>query len=162
MTRKAKPAQRLTDKMEHYCINRATGHSKLMSYRMAYDAGNMSDNACNVAAWRLERKEQVRARLEELERQAAKETNYTLAKHVQELARLADAAEANGNYGAATQCRVSMGKACGLYTDNISIKAEELSPSALLSQIQMTDPATAKLLAAQLGLSLDDNDNTRH
>ena len=149
----------LTAKEEKYCLLRYEGYSKIDAYRGSYDASKSTGPTCSKAAWTIEQKPKIRERIKELREIAREQTAYTLGEHVQELKNLAQEAKENGNYGAAVNCLVNVGKACGLYTENISVKSEELAPAALISQIRTANPAMADMLEQSLGLN---SDNVKH
>ena len=84
--------------------------------------------------------------------------DYTLERHVKELDELAQAARRAGNYGAAAQCRIHIGKASGLYVDKYEdVTKRRAGDDALLNQIkELLGDDAANQAAARLGLESDE------
>ena len=141
----------LSDKQRNLCLFVAQGQNHTQAYRLAYNS-TAKQGTCAVNAYTELNKPHVAEYLDSLREKMRASIDYSLDKHVRELEQLAINAEASGNYGAAAQCRISIGKATGLYTDKLSIKTEELAPAALLSQLETIDPNTAAIISQALGL----------
>lgn len=116
--------------------------------RESRDVSNWSPNAIWVEASRLAASPKVRLWIDALRQSAFCNTNITLEGHVRRLSELSARAEASGNYGAAVQAEVHVGKATGLYVE----KHENVNESrewAILDRIFKQHGMTAVLLAGK-------------
>lgn len=60
----------LTDKQEKFCVNVATGMTLIDAYKNSYDAENMKDDTIYSKACLLAKEDKIRARIEELRKEA--------------------------------------------------------------------------------------------
>ena len=115
----------LTQKQEAFCLAVVTpdanGHIRNDSeaYRSVYNCSRMKPETVNNKAYILKNKGEIRARIEELRGEAAKEAVIDLATHLQDLKELREEARKAKQYSAAISAEISRGKAVGLYTEKI-------------------------------------------
>ena len=127
--------------------------------RQATDCSSWSDNAIWVEASKYAAKPKVRLWLDRVRQDMLADTKITLESHTRELLRLAKAAEASGNYGAAAKCIELTGRATGLYVDRIKTDDPTLAVAQVLERIALLQPAVAAELAASMGLDMSESDN---
>ena len=70
----------LTDKQEKFCINVVSGMTLCDAYKNSYDAENMQDNTIYNKASDLSKKGEIRARIEELRKEARTDKIMSTAK----------------------------------------------------------------------------------
>lgn len=107
-----------TPKQRELALQLFAGKSQKEAYQIAY-GGKQPTNAskyCNQAI--------VLAALTELRADIAVEAILTLESHMEELAKLRDAAAADGKWQAAISAEISRGKAAGLYTEKVEHKGD--------------------------------------
>ena len=68
----------------------------------------------------------IRARLTELQSEAAEKSKLTLESHLEKLRELRDAAADFGQFSAAIRAEIARGKAAGLYREQIDLNSEPL------------------------------------
>ena len=125
------------------------------AYRHAYDAQNLTDAVIWVKASELKASGKVSVWLSQARAQQLADTVITKESHTAELLRLAKAAEASGNYGAAGKCVELTGRVNGLYVDKIETDTGKADVLQALAAIGKVSPELAKALEAQLGVSED-------
>ena len=64
----------LTDKQEKFCLNIVSGMNQTDAYKNSYDAENMTDDVIYVKASELMKNGKVKVRIEELRKEARKDT----------------------------------------------------------------------------------------
>ena len=107
----------LTQKQENFCLAYIETGNASEAYRRAYNAQRMKPETINRAAKELIDNSKITARIEELRGPVVEAAGITLARHLEELARLRDEARAAGQLSAAINAEISRGKASGLYID---------------------------------------------
>ena len=85
--------EELSVKMEGFCQWIARGETRIASYRGNYDAENMQDSSCSVAANQLMHNAKIVARIKTLRRQAAEAAMLTHAAVIRGLMQEAGIAE---------------------------------------------------------------------
>jgi phage terminase small subunit len=70
----------LTDKQEKFCINVASGMTLCDAYKNSYDAENMQDNTIYNKASDLSKKGEIRERINQLRKEARKDTIMSAVK----------------------------------------------------------------------------------
>ena len=70
----------LTDKQEKFCINVASGMTLCDAYKNSYDAENMQDNTIYNKASDLSKKGEIRERINQLRKEARKDTIMSAIK----------------------------------------------------------------------------------
>ena len=84
----------LTAKQERFCVEYVSNGSKSYSdaYRIAFDCSRMKPASVNRRAFALKEEVKIRARIKELQDEAAERAMVTLAGHLEDLRRLRDEA----------------------------------------------------------------------
>ena len=116
-----------------------------------------------IAASKLAAKQQIQDWVHAGRMAHLQNAEYTLERHVKELDELAQAARKAGNYGAAAQCRIHIGKATGLYVEKFEDvgKVRRAGDDAILSQIkELLGEDAANAAADRLGLKANVVQNT--
>jgi hypothetical protein len=142
----------LTDKQLAYVTKRLEGLGITDAYRASYDASGMTNEATWVEASRTEVHPKISLWLRTARQATLAKRTITLEGHVDRLTQLSERAEASGNYGAAVQAEVHVGKATGLYIERHQDvdRGRELT---ILDRIFKRYGRTAGLAAAErLGL----------
>ena len=70
----------LTDKQEKFCINVASGMTLCDAYKNSYDAENMKDDTIYSKACLLAKEDKIRARIDELRKEARTDKIMSAAK----------------------------------------------------------------------------------
>lgn len=136
------------------------GNTGSDAYRHAYSVENMSDAAIWVEASRVKARPNVSLWLSEARRQGMAQTVVTLETHTAELDRLSVLAEKAGAFGASIKAQELRGRANGLYVDQIKTDTGQADVLQALAIIGKTDPAFAKAMKDQLGLSESDTEGS--
>jgi hypothetical protein len=108
----------LTPKQEKFAQGVASGKTQADAYRAAYNANNMKDSTIWKKASLLMIKGEVRGRVEELKKVAAKSVGITLASHLGDLLKLRNMAAKNKQFGPAIAAEVARGKISGIEKTN--------------------------------------------
>mgnify|MGYP006403005773 CR=1 FL=1 len=82
-------SKKLTNKREKYCIEYVKTGSKSEAYRLAYSTKNMKPATVNNKAYALFKKGEVRARIEELQNEAAERNKISIDECVSLLTSMA-------------------------------------------------------------------------
>lgn len=139
----------LTDKQLAFVTHVLEGKTYADAYRLAYDVtGFTSENAIWVEACRTAANSKVSLWLKAAKQHSFRDTTTTLETHTRRLAELSQRAENAGNYGAAVQAEVHIGKATGLYVDKVE-NVNESREWAILDRIFKQHGMTAVLLAGK-------------
>ena len=117
---------KLTAKQEKFCTEYITCGNASEAYRRAYDCGKMLPQTINSKGWLLLQKDQIRARIDALQKKAADAAVVTLEGHLNDLRALRDAAASAEQYSAAISAEISRGKAAGLYTEKQQVDLRTL------------------------------------
>ena len=126
-------------------------------------AERLPEASVYAAASELAAKPQIQAWVHAGRMAHLQNAEYTLERHVKELDELAQAARRAGNYGAAAQCRIHIGKATGLYVEKFEDvgRARRAGDDAILSQIkELLGEDAANAAAERLGLKASVVQNT--
>jgi len=124
----------LSVKQHRYVLARLEGLNHSDSVRAATDTSNWSPEAIWAEGWKLENHPLVRLWLNRLRAALASDGKYTLEAHCEQLQGLAERAETSGNYGAAVNATVSMGKAVGLYIERIKDETPRESAEDIMAR----------------------------
>jgi len=89
MQKKDKSTQRLTPKQEKFCQEYIITGNKSEAYRNSYSAGNMKSETINNKAYQLMLREDIRARVEQLQNELKKRNEITLDKVIKGIADIA-------------------------------------------------------------------------
>ena len=73
----------LTDKQEKFCINVASGMTLIDAYKNSYDAENMKNDTIYSKACLLAKEDKIRARIDELRKEARTDTIMTAIQRKQ-------------------------------------------------------------------------------
>lgn len=112
----------LTPKQEKFCLVYVETGSASEAYRQAYDVKPDTKPAnINRQAKAIIDNPKIASRIKELQKPAQDAAMVTLEQHVKKLQELRDAAQSNEKYDAAIKAEVSIGKACGLYTEKVDV-----------------------------------------
>jgi phage terminase small subunit len=124
----------LTEKQTAFCYAYMEKGNASESYRIAYDAENMSDNAIGVEACRLMAHPNVALKIEELRRMAAERNKITVDDLITELQEAREAALKATNPQSAAAVAATMGKAklLGMLIDKVdaNVTTRSLDPIA--------------------------------
>ena len=104
----------LTGKQEAFCLAYIETGNASEAYRRAYNAESMKPATVNRKAKMLMDMGKIRARLTELQSEAAEKSKLTLESHLEKLRELRDAAADFGQFSAAIRAEIARGKAAGL------------------------------------------------
>ena len=102
----------LTGKQEAFCLAYIETGNASEAYRRAYNAESMKPATVNRKAKMLMDMGKIRARLNELQSEAAERSKLTLTRHLDALRELRDAA---------IKAEITRGKAAGLYREQIDL-----------------------------------------
>lgn len=131
----------LTEKQERFCVAYIEKGNASEAYRLAYDAGNMKPETVTKRASELIANANVAQRVSELRAPVVTRSQLTLEQHLEDLRKLRDSAEKDGQLGVAVQAEIARGKASGHYVKNIEIKhidglAERLARARLAISLE--------------------------
>lgn len=116
----------LTGKQEAFCLAYIETGNASEAYRRAYSAESMKPATVNRKAKMLMDMGKIRARLTELQSEAAEKSKLTLESHLEKLRELRDAAADFGQFSAAIRAEIARGKAAGLYREQIDLNSGPL------------------------------------
>lgn len=135
-------AKGLTAKQEKFCVEYVNGGSKSFSdaYRVAFDCSRMKPASVNRRAFALKEDVKIRARIKELQDEAAELAMVTLAGHLEDLKRIRDEARKAGQFGAAVNAEIYRGKASGLYTERTEVNATAIPVIKPVIEFPMQKP----------------------
>lgn len=127
-------AEGLTAKQERFCVEYVSNGSRSYSdaYRAVFDCSKMKPATVNNKAYALANTSEIRARIQNLQDEAAREAMVTLADHLKALERLRDLAERAGKLGPAVAAEIARGKACGLYVERTEVSGPEGQPVSIV------------------------------
>lgn len=135
----------LTPKQEAFCLAYIETGNASEAYRRSYDSAGMADSSVNRKAKELLDNGKITARLAELRAPVVKKAQITLEKHLEDLKRLRDMAEASEKYGPAIQAEIARGKASGLYVEKTELTGKDGGPIAMKSAKELTDDELAAI-----------------
>ena len=116
----------LTGKQEAFCLAYIETGNASEAYRRAYSAESMKLATVKRKAKMLMDMGKIRARLTELQSEAAEKSKLTLESHLEKLRELRDAAADFGQFSAAIRAEIARGKAAGLYREQIDLNSGPL------------------------------------
>lgn len=132
----------LTQKQEAFCLAYIETGNASESYRRAYNAGGMAPATINRKAKEVLDNGKIAARLVQLRAPAVEAAGVTMEGHLNRLAALGRAAEAEGKFSAAVTAEIARGKASGLYVEKTEITGANGGP---VQSISMTPEAFREL-----------------
>lgn len=139
----------LTVKQQAFVDGILTGKTQAQAYRDAYDVSpTAGDNGVRVSASREASKPNVALCIE---LSTYQNHAFTLEEHNKALRRIALKAEKEGKHGAAISAYQTLGKAAGMYIEQIK-DVTETDPHETLRTIAETAPELAEAIAKQVGL----------
>ena len=112
---------KLTPKQEKFAQGIAKGLNLSDAYRESYDASGMNPVTINTKACLMSKREQIRARVDELREPAIKNIGITLESHLNDLLMLRGLASEDKQFSAAISAEVARGKAAGIVIDKTQI-----------------------------------------
>ena len=125
------------------------------AYRGGYDTSKMKPETIWAAASRLRSDSKVSAWLDASRVAELGHSTVTLEQHIKRLDALKSIAVKTGNVGAAVQAEQLIGKAMGHYVERFE-DVTRSDPSEVLRELAKLSPEVARALAAQHGITLDD------
>lgn len=133
----------LTQKQEKFAQCVASGMSQADAYRTAYNSKGKPETA-QANASRMMANSMVAARVNEIQKEGAKQAAYTLAEHLKRLDSLSRGAEQAEKYEAAIKAEELRGKASGLYTErhDLTTNGESINRPAS----ELTDDEIAAII----------------
>ena len=140
---------KLTAKQQMFVEGIIAGKTQIRAYKDAYNvAPTTPDTTTQVAASRLQANSKVALCIE---MSRTKGVEFTRRVHDTALTRIALKAEQEGKYGAAITALQTMGKAAGLYVEQIKDVTEK-DPLETITEIAQTNPEFAGALAKQFNI----------
>lgn len=127
-------AEGLTAKQERFCVEYVSNGSRSYSdaYRAAFDCSRMKPASVNRRAFALKEDVKIRARIKELQDEAAERAMVTLVGHLEDLKRLRDEAREARQFNAAINAEIARGKAAGLYVERSEVSGPEGQPVSIV------------------------------
>ena len=128
--------KKLTPKQERFAQEVAKGTNLKES---AMNAGYSHKNARRAGSFLANHETSVVERIRELQSRGANRATLTLAKHLNNLEKIRDAAFSNKAFGAAVTAEINRGKAAGLYIDRKEVlvnKVQTMSKEDIIRRIQ--------------------------
>lgn len=89
------------------------------AYKLTYNPKNSTSKTIVECASRVRWLPQVVAAIDEFKRQAGEEAKVTMAAHIAKLQEMRDAALSDGKWAAAVKAEELVGKASGLYVEQV-------------------------------------------
>lgn len=131
----------------------AQGHSQAEAYRIVRPRSRKWDAATlHTRASRLAARDQVRARVRELQRQANVTDILNAGQWMAQTALLLEKAQVDGNLNAAQALNRQLGQACGALTANIVINQyDNQDDAAVIERLSRGDAGLAAMLAKVMG-----------
>ena len=127
----------LTPKQSAFCGFGAKGKNYSESYRLAYNAKNMSDNAINIEGHKLMKKEHIKLQVGLLKannKTATKAHEYTRQTWI--LERLKDEAlDMDSNASSRIRALELLGKGAGLFDSTQTVVVENRTPSQIEAEL---------------------------
>lgn len=123
-------AEGLTAKQERFCVEYVRGGSKSFTdaYRAVFNCSKMKPETVHAKASLFARDDKVRARIRDLQDDAARAAMISLEEHLEDLKRLRDGAVKAGRFGPAVTAEIARGKACGLYVERTELRTPADEP----------------------------------
>lgn len=112
---------KLTPKQEKFAQGIAKGLNLSNAYRESYDASGMNPVTINTKACFMSKKEQIRARVDELRAPVIANIGITLESHLNDLMSLRNQAAEAGQFSASVSAEVARGKAAGIIVDKTEL-----------------------------------------
>lgn len=110
----------MTPQQEAFAVALAQGQNQADAYRTAYPKSKKwAETSLWPEASRLAADPKVRARVDELKRQAAKANELTVTEHLRTLTELREEARSGGQMSAAIKAEELRGKCSGFYSERI-------------------------------------------
>lgn len=127
-------AEGLNARQEKFCVEYVNGGSSSYTdaYRAAFNCSRMKPGTVNNKASKLAGEDEVRARIKELQDEAAEKAMVTLVGHLEDLKRLRDEAREARQFNAAITAEIARGKACGLYVERAEVSGPEGEPVSVV------------------------------
>lgn len=139
----------LTEKQKNFVLNILQGMPKVDAYINAYDVSETTDRRVSaVSATRESKKPKIALIIGSMRE---KQGDFSRAMHDEALVRIAHKSEIEGKYGAAITAYQTLGKAAGLYVDQIADVTNK-DPQETLQEIAQSAPELAEAIAQQMGL----------
>lgn len=113
----------------------AQGVNQSEAYRLVYGK-HLADNVVWANASRLKNDDRVKLWIECLRNEYLSKETYTLDAHIKDLDNLANEAKNAGNYGAAVNAKVNVGKALGHYTEKHEINVNNKGADLFLESLK--------------------------
>ena len=135
----------LTAKQEAFCLAYIKTGNASEAYRRAYNAKNMKPATVNRRAKELIDNSKIRARLTELQSEAAEKSKLTLESHLEKLRELRDAAADFGQFSAAIRAEIARGKAAGLYREQIDLNNTAFTQQSDVIILELPDNGRDKI-----------------
>lgn len=111
----------LTPKQEKFAQLIASGTNQSEAYKQSYNAENMQASTIAEKASRLVRRDNIRARVEELQKPVVKKLEYTLEAHLNRMKELQQFAMQLEQPSAAIKAEENIGKVLGFYTNKTEL-----------------------------------------
>lgn len=112
----------MTPQQEKFALAIVSGKNQSEAYREAYNVKSGTKPATiHKRASELMKNGEVAGRIEELQKQTAKEAQITLQSHLDDLKKLRNAAIQSGHIAAAITAEVARGKAAGVHIEKQEI-----------------------------------------
>lgn len=138
----------LTSKQEKFCIEYASGKSKSEAYRIAYDAENMKPETINSKAYVLSEKDEIRARIKELQKPVQEQMLITLKGQIKYLSDIYALAIGAEKYSDAINALKEQNKLLALYEEHNKQK----TPLSAALNIDNATPEQIEALATITGI----------
>lgn len=119
----------MTPQQEAFAVALAQGLNQAEAYRTAYPKSRKwADTSLWPEASRLAAEPKVRARVDQLKRQAAEANELTVVEHLRTLNDLREEARTAGQMSAAIKAEELRGKCSGFYTERVVHDLGEIGP----------------------------------
>ncbi len=119
---------------EHFCNERMSGKSGAQAYRLAY--GEHTKGA-DQAASRLLKRDDIQARLAELQSETAERNEVTVDSLVQDYEHIYTESMKNPKtYAAAVNAKNSIAKITGIWLDKVQVSTESMTDEELAAAIK--------------------------
>jgi phage terminase small subunit len=143
----------LTPKQENFCLAYVETGNASEAYRRVYSVENMKPESVNRKAKELIDDGKVTARIEELRASAREAAKLTLEKHLRDLMKLRDEAQAQGQLSAAINAEIARGKAAGLYVLKAEVQGQIITPASILAELRAREGDRGYSIAPPASLS---------
>ena len=130
------------------------GGTAVEAFKAAHPNTQATDATIYVAASKWRNKREIRDWIAAAQQSHLAKINETLDDHVKRLQSLASAARRSGNYGAAAQAEIAIGRVLGHYVERteLTIRRGRSSDSVLSSIEALLGPEAARIAAKRLGI----------